>query len=623
MRTVPLYEVLEKRAYLAVTFSGPTPFNLNPGTSTRPPVVVAGNFSNDTNGVQDLLFAYLSDNATPTNGTLAVAVGNGNGTFAAPTPFFSTGVITGVPAVADIDGQNGPDIAVADGFNNLIRVFLNNGNGTFAAPTTVAVGAGPQTIAVGDFNTDGRADLAVGNRNGDTVTVLLGSATGALTVSATLTAGDDPASLVIADFNSDEADDIVVGNAGAATDTTGSLMFFPGTGTGTFGEPVVTNGPRGVTAVSDFDNDQRPDVAVGITAAGEAVVLLGNRNGTFSAPAGQVATTNDLAALVGDFNGDGNFDLAAAGALDGNAIVLEGRGNGRFEPAVTFPVGNPAFGGAAIDLNGDVRSDLVFVTGAETARQAAVLTSQSGPDLAGEIIGLVPPAVVGGSRGKITVRVTNQGTEPYRGPLGVAAVASANQAAEPGTDELLNGVTRNVKLKPGKAKNFKFKFNYPETLPEGNYFILGVVDTADSVGESNEQNNVAVSPTQVTIAPPFIDAVGTFADPAPTALVVGKRGQAVLAIQNAGNVPLKGKPVIRLVLSSDATVDGTDTELAMPAAGLNLKPGRARRVRLRFKTPAVTPGPYFLIATIDQTNVLTERNEANNTVSTPVTVASA
>jgi hypothetical protein len=61
----------------------------------------------------------------------------------------------------------------------------------------------------------------------------------------------------------------------------------------------------------------------------------------------------------------------------------------------------------------------------------------------------------------------------------------------------------------------------------------------------------------------------------------------------------------------------------MPAAGLNLKPGRTKRVRVRFETPAVAPGPYFLIASIDQTNVLTERNEANNTVSTAVTVASA
>ena len=195
--------------------------------------------------------------------------------------------------------------------------------------------------------------------------------------------------------------------------------------------------------------------------------------------------------------------------------------------------------------------------------------------------------------------------------------------ADPATDTLLQNVTRKVNLKPGKAKNFKFKFNYPETLPEGNYFILGVVDTADSVGESNEQNNVAASPTQVTIAPPFIDAVGTFADPAPTSLTVGRRGQAILVVQNAGNVPLRGRPVIRLVLSSDGTVDGADSELAMPAVGLNLKPGRAKRVRLRFETPAVTPGPFFLIANIDQTNVLTERNEANNTVSTAVTVASA
>src|SRR5687768_13281314 len=97
LRTVPLFEVLEKRAYFAVTFANPATFALSPAASPRPPVVVAGNLSNDSAGFNDLLFAYLSDNTTPTNGTLAVAVNNGNGTFAAPVAFFNSAVITGVP----------------------------------------------------------------------------------------------------------------------------------------------------------------------------------------------------------------------------------------------------------------------------------------------------------------------------------------------------------------------------------------------------------------------------------------------------------------------------------------------------------------------------------------------
>ena len=41
-------------------------------------------------------------------------------------------------------------------------------------PGTVAVGSGPASVAVGDFNGDGRQDLAVANLGSDNVSILLG-----------------------------------------------------------------------------------------------------------------------------------------------------------------------------------------------------------------------------------------------------------------------------------------------------------------------------------------------------------------------------------------------------------------------------------------------------------------
>ena len=45
-----------------------------------------------------------------------------------------------------------------------VSVLLGNGDGTFQAQKTYAVGDGPHSVAVGDFNGDGKADLAVANR---------------------------------------------------------------------------------------------------------------------------------------------------------------------------------------------------------------------------------------------------------------------------------------------------------------------------------------------------------------------------------------------------------------------------------------------------------------------------
>jgi len=52
-------------------------------------------------------------------------------------------------------------------------VLLGNGDGTFQAALNFAVGRGPGSVAVGDFNGDGKLDVAVVNHDSGTVSVLL------------------------------------------------------------------------------------------------------------------------------------------------------------------------------------------------------------------------------------------------------------------------------------------------------------------------------------------------------------------------------------------------------------------------------------------------------------------
>ena len=48
------------------------------------------------------------------------------------------------------------DLAVANGASNNVSILLGNGDGTFGTPATnFAVGEGPASVAVGDFNGDG------------------------------------------------------------------------------------------------------------------------------------------------------------------------------------------------------------------------------------------------------------------------------------------------------------------------------------------------------------------------------------------------------------------------------------------------------------------------------------
>ena len=75
-------------------------------------------------------------------------------------------------AVGDFNGDNKPDLAVANETSNTVSVLLGNGNGTFAAKVDYATGGYPNAVAVGDFNGDNKPDLDVANYSSDTVSIL-------------------------------------------------------------------------------------------------------------------------------------------------------------------------------------------------------------------------------------------------------------------------------------------------------------------------------------------------------------------------------------------------------------------------------------------------------------------
>jgi hypothetical protein len=75
--------------------------------------------------------------------------------------------------VGDFNGDQKPDLAVANYWDNNTSVLLGNGIGGFAAPSNFPVGMRPMSVAVGDFNGDQKPDLAVANELSGDVSVLL------------------------------------------------------------------------------------------------------------------------------------------------------------------------------------------------------------------------------------------------------------------------------------------------------------------------------------------------------------------------------------------------------------------------------------------------------------------
>ena len=92
-----------------------------------------------------------------------------------PAQSYAVGTAPEMAAVADLNNDDKPDIAVVDfgdpnvGDNGGVSILIGNGNGTFQPATNLTVGKNPTRIAAGDFNSDGNSDLLVVRAGDETV----------------------------------------------------------------------------------------------------------------------------------------------------------------------------------------------------------------------------------------------------------------------------------------------------------------------------------------------------------------------------------------------------------------------------------------------------------------------
>jgi hypothetical protein len=93
-----------------------------------------------------------------TNG-VSVLLGNGDGTFTndGGVNIGNQTAVASPPVIGDFNGDGKLDVALSSS-NSTIDLLLGNGDGTFQAPTEIATDAAT-TLAMGDFNEDGKLDL--------------------------------------------------------------------------------------------------------------------------------------------------------------------------------------------------------------------------------------------------------------------------------------------------------------------------------------------------------------------------------------------------------------------------------------------------------------------------------
>lgn len=346
------------------TFKSHVDFSTGSGASSAS--VVVGDFNRD--GRLDLAVANSYNGGA---GTVAILLGNGDGTFQASKEY-PAGANPAALVAADLNGDGKLDLAVADNFympTGEISVLLGNGDGTFAAPVQYAVGADPTSVAIGDFNGDGIPDLAANGGTG-TVSVLLGKGDGTFQNAVAYASSGEPAVLTVGDFNGDGHQDLAIANANSGN--LGTITILLGDGNGAFSPKLdLTTGfssPIGGVS-ADFNDDGKADLAIinndSPTDISTVSILPGNGDGTFqSQPQANFPAGQDVQSVVAaDFNGDGKMDLAVANFTPATVSILLGNGDGTFQPPVSYPVAASPNGLAVADFNGDGHLDIAVSLG--------------------------------------------------------------------------------------------------------------------------------------------------------------------------------------------------------------------------------------------------------------------
>jgi hypothetical protein len=333
----------------------------------------------NADGALDFVLAYTAfplETFDGFFGAFNVFLGNGNGTFAAPSvhslsssgPWASYAVATG-----DLNGDAVTDLVfgadqmwTSGSQYHQVDVWTGDGNGGFTSTFTAPITGYPTTFteaAVQDYTGDGLVDIVLGENVSISggydpvelpVVLLANLGDGTFAAPVEIAREIELVSSYTDDFNGDGLSDLVTLNR------RGELAEYSGVPAGLAARPRRSSvGPLRSSAAADFNGDGRTDVAAIARNQPVLTVVSSDAFGLVAPRLVRLPNAGDRAhTRVGDFNRDGFPDVIAS--YYSEVSVLFGNEAGDYTPGVAIGIGMPPMPPLVADLNSDQNLDVVL-----------------------------------------------------------------------------------------------------------------------------------------------------------------------------------------------------------------------------------------------------------------------
>jgi YVTN family beta-propeller protein len=374
-------------------------------------------------------------------------------------------------------------------------------------------------------------------------------------------------------------------------------------------------------AVAKVGLPPAPDVVMTDVTPNAAAVSIGNTLSVTDTVKNQGAGSTDISILIGyRLSSTPNYDdpfavvistMRAAGPLAAGETDT-GTTN------LLIP-GATAAGFYYVCAKADASSSLAESDADNNVMCSTATVQVVQPDLAMTAVTPNTGAVTPGGTLSVTDTVQNQGVAPTVGSLTIGYSLSPNTTYGDG-DDIPITTTRVVgPLAAGGSSTATTNLLIPSSLPSGTYHVCAKADSGNAVGESNEANNSLCSTAMV--GGPVIDLIMSAVSTTATTAAPGGNVTLSNTAKNQGSASA-GSFVIAFHLSTNTTYgDGDDIAFTTTRTVTSLGAGALSTASTSLTVPLATAlGNYYICATADSANAVTEGDETNNSRCTTGTV---